>query len=247
MEKKQVTYQFAWNLLVWLNALWFFVGLFVFNWEPVFIILAYVFETIVIGLIALAKMLLILLFSDAQKKETLTLILKQKSTLHSSEVLPVKQKGWMLALFGFFAMAMFGVVYFLFIQGQAVFIFSMLSHQDAHFLDSPRAVGKNFSYLFLQKDFIAAFSGIIAWHTAEFVRNFLLNQSYKSQTLIPVFIQPWMRIFVQQLMVIVGGILFFVLNNSFMIVGLLLIILKSLADSTIIHTPKLVSGNEKEN
>lgn len=56
-----------------------------------------------------------------------------------------------------------------------------------------------------------------------------------------------MRIFVQQLMVIVGGILFFVLNNSFMIVGLLLIILKSLADSTIIHTPKLVSGNEKEN
>jgi len=244
---KRITYQFTWNLLVWLNAIWFFAGLCIFNWEPVFIILAYIFETIVIGSIALVKMLLILLFSDTQKKETQILLLKRKESLHSKNDLPANQKRWISALFGFFVLVMFGFVFFLFIQGQAIFIFSMLSHKDSHFLDSPTAVGKNFSYLFLQKDFIAAFSGIIVWHTAEFVRNFLLNQSYKSQTLIPVFIQPWMRIFVQQLMVIVGGILFFVLNNSFMIVGLLLIILKSLADSTIIHTPKLVSGNEKEN
>lgn len=245
--KKQVTYQFKWKLLVWLNAIWFFLGLLVFNWEPVFIILAYVFETIIIGLIALAKMLLILLLSDAQNKETQQLLLKQKSTLHSKDDLPVNHKKWMLGLFGFFTMAMFGVVYFLFIQGQAVFIFSMLSRHNAHFLDGPSAVGKNFNYIFLQKDFVAAFSGIIVWHTADFVKQFLLNQSYKSQTITPVFVQPWMRIFVQQLMVILGGVLFFVFNNSFLIVGLLLILLKTLADSTIIHTPNLVSNNEKEN
>lgn len=245
--EKRVTYQFTWNLLVWLNAIWFVAGLFVFNWEPVFIILAYVFETIVIGLIALAKMLLILLFSDAQKKETQTLLLKRKESHYSNNDLPANQKGWIAALFGFFVLGMFGVVYFLFIQGQAVFIFSMLSHQDHHFLDGPSAIGKNFSYLFLQKDFIAAFSGIIVWHTADFVKQFLLNQSYKSQTIIPVFVQPWMRIFVQQLMVIVGGILFFVFNNNFMVVGLLLILLKTLADSTVINTANLISANEKAN
>ena len=192
-------------------------------------------------------MLLILLFSDTQKKETQILLLKRKESLHSKNDFPANQKRWISALFGFFVLVMFGFVFFLFIQGQAIFIFSMLSHKDSHFLDSPTAVGKNFSYLFLQKDFIAAFSGIIVWHTADFVKQFLLNQSYKSQTIIPVFVQPWMRIFVQQLMVIVGGVLFFVFNNNFIVVGFLLILLKTWADSLIINTPTLIPDNEKTN
>ncbi|WP_026752337.1 DUF6498-containing protein [Sediminibacterium sp. C3] len=245
--EKRFTYQFTWNLLVWLNAIWFFTGLFVFKWEPVFIILAYVFETIVIGFIAVAKMLLILIFSDAQKRETQTLLLKRKESNYPNNDVTANQKGWATALFGFFVMSMFGIVFFVFIQGQAVFIFSMLSHRDSHFLDSPSSVGQNFSYLFLQKDFIAAFSGIIVWHIADFVKQFLFNQSYKSQTIIPVFVQPWMRIFVQQLMVILGGILFFVFNKNLLTIGLLLILLKTLADSTVVKLSNLISVNEKTN
>ena len=113
--EKRFTYQFTWNLLVWLNAIWFFTGLFVFKWEPVFIILAYVFETIVIGFIAVAKMLLILIFSDAQKRETQTLLLKRKESNYPNNDVTANQKGWATALFGFFVMSMFGIVFFVFI------------------------------------------------------------------------------------------------------------------------------------
>ncbi|MCB0513290.1 MAG: hypothetical protein KDC60_02550, partial [Bacteroidetes bacterium] len=55
------------NLNIWITSVLMILGLIFFNWRPEVIIFAYLFETIIIGVIQIIKMISVALFSENEK------------------------------------------------------------------------------------------------------------------------------------------------------------------------------------
>jgi hypothetical protein len=190
------------NLFIWLNMLMMLVGLFFLGWRPVIIVFAYVFETIIIGIIHLFKLWMVYRYGQAQR-----------NTPVSKD--PRQMNGWGIIPF-------FLVHYFFFIFVQSVFIFSTVGKGLPGLPSDGFNVLANYRFLLSQTDMQLAFASIAIANLAYSIRNFFIPQRYHVYTLKGLFMQPYIRIFVQQLVAILAGFFFFFADGA-MVAAVLLI------------------------
>jgi len=190
------------NMFIWLNTLMMLAGLFFLGWRPVIIVFAYVFETIIIGIIHLFKLWMVYRYSNTQKNAPV-----------SKD--PRQMNGWGIIPF-------FLVHYFFFIFVQSIFIFSTVGKNLPGLPSDGFNVLANYRFLLSQTDMQLAFASIAIASLAYSIRNFFIPQRYHNYTLSILFMQPYIRIFVQQMIAILAGFFFFFTDGA-MVAAVLLI------------------------
>ena len=205
------------------------VGVFHLGWKPEVVIIAYFLETIIIGVIHVFKMLIVLFYSNAQKFDTPT----PSNTIT-----------------GFAAIPFFIFHYFFFIFVQSIFIFLMLSDILPRGSE-PFNVFGNYAYLLSQHDILMAFLALAFSNVAITLKDFILPGIYKEATISKLFMQPYVRIFIQQFVTILG-VFFAVLIKGSIVAALMIIGFRLFTDLVIIKATqnpdfkkRLINGLKK--
>jgi len=197
------------NLFIWLNMLMMLAGLFFLGWRPVIVVFAYVFETIVIGIIHLLKLWMVYRYGETQQNAPV-----------SAD--PRQMNGWGIIPF-------FLVHYFFFIFVQSIFIFSTLGESLPGLPSDGFNVLANYRFLLSQTDMQLAFASIAVSCIAYSIRNFFLPKRFHAYTMTALFMQPYIRIFVQQFVAILAGFFFFFTDGA-MAAAVLLIFIRFALD-----------------
>lgn len=200
------------NLNIWITSVLMILGLIFFNWRPEVIIFAYLFETIIIGVIQIIKMISVALFSENEKAS------------------PNKQAPWFVIPFFFFH-------FFFFIAIQMVFVFLFLDIDNLELSKSPFSILHNFIALFTMPDMQEAYLIIVLNNIFHTFKTFYTTGKYSESTISELFMQPYIRIYVQQFVAILGGFLF-MLTAAPKLIAILLIGLKTFVDLLGVSLPK---------
>ena len=152
------------------------------GWNASEVFLVYCLETVIIGIINVLKMAFVTIFvkkdDDWQNGGTSS-----------------KQSGW---FFIFFFIVHYG--FFVFVQTQIFFAVSRLIPNGSFFVNYakiPELLGHNGKLMLLI---------FIAYYTLQNLFDFFLSGIYKTISMGRLMFEPYMRIFVQQFVVILGGI-----------------------------------------
>ncbi len=145
------------NSSVWITAVLMILGVFVLGWRPEIIIFSYIFETIIIGIIHIFKMLAVVFYSEKE-------ILEKKSQ-NPNEIS------------GIFAIIFFCFHYFFFIAIQSVFVFVFVGMNSSQYSSDFTGIFKNFAYLFSQSDMREAFSLIVVSNIVYSLKSFFIPKN----------------------------------------------------------------------
>lgn len=197
------------NIFIWLNMLVLLTGLLWFNWRPAVIVFAYVFETIIIGIIHVAKLWTVYKYGNTQKQ----MIQSGTGKLNGFGIIPF-----------------FIAHYFFFVLVQSVFIFSFMREALVGIGDNEFDILKHYHFLLSQTDMQLAFVCIGLSNIGYALRNFFIPQRYHDFTTSQLFIQPYIRIIVQQFLSILPGFFFFFFSGGGFVVAILLILLRTTLD-----------------
>jgi hypothetical protein len=189
------------NLFIWINAIIMLAGIFVFDWKPEVVIIAYFLETIIIGIIHVFKLIIVLRFGDEQ--------------IHAE---PDPKVG---ILGGVAAIPFFIFHYFFFIFVQSIFIFTMLANIVPSTNSSFNVFG-NYAFLLAQHDVLIAFIALAFSNVALTLKDFIIPGEYRRTTISKLYFKPYVRIFIQQFVTILA--MFFTMISSSAIAGAILII-----------------------
>jgi len=152
------------------------------GWSATKVFLVYCLETVIIGIANVIKMACV------------TLFVKNKDVWENNGGTSM-QSGW---FYIFFFMAHYG--FFVFVQTQIFFSVSGL-HPDGSFFMSykkiPELLGDEGKLLLLI---------FVAYYTLQNIFDFFLSGNYKTISMGMLMFEPYMRIFVQQFVVILGSI-----------------------------------------
>ncbi len=206
------------NAAIWINALLMLVGLFFLHWSPASVLTAYFFETIIIGLIHVVKMLTVLFWGKEQKAIPPN---KRTNEHHGASIL------------------FFIAHYFFFVFVQSVFMFLLLQGEVQGVKDSFK-VWNNYVTLLQHTDTQQAVALIFFTNIVLAMRQFFIPGKYHMYTLPGMFMQPYVRIIIQQFVVIVSG--FFMFINGAIVAAVLLIIIRLYIDLFL-----FAAANKKEN
>lgn len=200
------------NWLIWTSSLILLAGLFYGNWNPLIVVFGYFVETIVVGFIHVAKMAAVLKWGRAQRNAVFT--------------------GNNNAFSGVFGIVFFMLHYFFFIFVQSVFVFSFFGQKEFGF-DDAFHVFKNY-YLLLQRSDMQLVLGIImATQLGSAVMYFFLPRKFDVYTMEQLFLQPYLRIIVQQFAAIFTGFIMLLLGGP-LAAALVLIVVRLILDSALI-------------
>ncbi|MBL7701294.1 MAG: hypothetical protein JNM14_03535 [Ferruginibacter sp.] len=179
MLKKKLTVS-DWLLII-VNLIPLY-GVWFEGWNASEVFLVYCLETVIIGIINVLKMACVTLFvkktDDWQNGGSTT-----------------KQSGW---FFIFFFIVHYG--FFVFVQTQIFFAVSRLIPDGSFFVNYakiPELLGHNGKIMLLI---------FIVYYTVQNFIDFFLSGKYKTISMGRLMFEPYMRIFVQQFVVILGGI-----------------------------------------
>lgn len=179
MFKRKLTIPDFFLILVNLIPL---LGVWFNEWNARQVFLVYCMETVIIGVINVLKMIFV------------TLFIKKEDVWENGGSTSM-QSGW---LFIFFFIFHYG--FFVFIQTQIFFAVSSTipgSSLLTKYAKIPELLGSNGLMLLLI---------FIAYYTMENLVGFFSSGTYKTISMGRLLFEPYMRIFVQQVVVIVGGI-----------------------------------------
>lgn len=185
------------------------IGVLFLGWDGKGIIVIYIIETIMIGLINALKMLTVY-FINGTKNEP----------LESSKTQNVTG----LALVPFF---LFHYNFFIFVQSVLFFAFSSMWEPMGKGPE-PFDLISQFS-LYINQETAWALGSLLFANLTYFVNDFILNDKYKTQTMAGLMFAPYKRIFLQQFLVILGGFIFMLTGGISLVMGLF-VILKIIAD-----------------
>jgi len=205
-------------LLILLNLIPLY-GVWFRGWDAAQMFLVYALETIIIGAMNVLKMAIVTIFVKPKDEW-------QNGTSRSS------QSGWFFILF--FIMH-YGI--FVFVQTQIFFGVSGIIKGGSTFgkyAQIPEALGDDGKLLF----FI-----FIGYHLLQTYLDFIRNGQYKTISMGRLMFQPYIRIVVQQFVVIFGSMfLSFGLGNIFILVLVLVVIFFEV----FVDYERLLSGAEKK-
>jgi len=157
-------------------------GVWLYNWDARQVFLVYCMETVIIGVINVIKMACV------------TLFVRSRDVWENNGGTSM-QSGW---LFIFFFIFHYG--FFVFIQTQIFFAVSGM-HPGGNLLTSYTAIPK-----MLNADGRLLLLIFIAWYTMQNVFGFFSSGLYKTISMGRLLFEPYMRIVVQQFVVILGSI-----------------------------------------
>jgi hypothetical protein len=213
------------NAIAWLQALVFLVGLVFFNWNPVFVVFAYFFETIIVGIIHTLKLLMVIIFSKTPATGFLTSNVTQK------------------AIPGIGVVFFFLIHYFLFVFVQSIFVFSFFGSTDKNFKDGFYVI-HNYMYLLRMPEMQLAVLCITMANIGYTIKNFIIPGNYKTAAVNKMFMQPYGRIIVQQFVAVASGF-FFIISGSGFFAAILLIIARLISDLVLIAIQNNTHFKEK--
>lgn len=190
------------NNAIFIQAVFLIVLLLVGKADPMAIVFAYVFETIIIGFLHVLKLIYVIKNKDPEKD--------------SNKVMD------------YFSIPFFIVHYGAFIVIQSVIIYTLFATNDDRF--STSLSSSNFIDVFNLEGFNIVVLSILISHLFSFYFLFLKKEKYKSQNLGLYFIKPYLRIFVQQFLAIVPGLFLIFTNSVGIIAAILLIMIRTFLD-----------------
>lgn len=191
------------NAILWANALFLFMLLALNIADPLTIVFAYFVETIIIGVIHLIKLWMV---SKYGKKST--------------------DPQWQMS--GFPLMLFFIVHYGMFVAIQSIFAFTLFQTTIPGIEDGFHLI-HNYSFILGSAGMPIILASIIINNLSYFYTNFWRNEKYKDYAPDNIFMKPYVRILIQQFVVILA-FFFYMIFNSGMIAALLLIILRLFVD-----------------
>lgn len=199
------------NLILWAYAI-FLLLLLAFNLaDPLTVVFAYFLETIIIGIIHLIKLWLVI-----------------KHGRKSPD--PEGQKnGIPLLIFFVFHYGMFVAI-------QSVFAFTLFSSSIADIRDGFNLI-QNYSYVLDSNGMPVILASIIISNLSYFFNNFWRNEKYRDYSPDKILLKPYVRIFIQQFVVLLA-FFFFIIFNSGIVAAILLILFRLLVDLIIVSIKK---------
>lgn len=202
MQQMVFKYNRQTQLVIIINALFLILLLVLGKADPMAIVFAYVFETIIIGVFHFVKLFFIAVSNKYQD-------------------LSAK----FFSYFGtFFFLFHFGG----FVAIQSLIIYTAFAIKDNRFSTSLRL--SNFTDLFYLEGFeIIALSVIIA-HIASFYFSFLMTKKYKHTTVDLYMVKPYIRIFIQQFLAIIPLFFLYFTDKVGIVAAILLIAMRAILD-----------------
>ena len=191
------------NRLVWLNALFLIALLLVGKASPMAIVFAYVFETVIIGVIHIIKLMWLIRFGNPEEK-------KESTFLNA-------------VLIGFFV-----IHYGFFVFIQSTFLYLAFTIFDNSFSTSLNF--KSLNVIMNLDGFYWAMISISFSHVIEFIFNFIKNKKYYVYSFSKYYVKPYLRIFIQQFLAIVPFFFLFFGNHVGIVAALMLIVIRALLD-----------------
>jgi len=208
------------NLFVWFNAIFLTGLLLIGKADSLTIVTAYFLETIIVGIVYVFKMYSIISFDNS----------KQPSVSGSSN--------YSMILFFLFH-------YVFFIAVQLVFVFVFIGISDNHIKEAFYLL-QNLKYVLSYNGMTLVLISITAYNFADYILNFIIPKKHETSSLNKIFMEPYLRIFVQQFTVILSGF-FIIFSSGILVVAVILIIFRTLIELYFIANPtnNILDGNEK--
>lgn len=197
------------NSTLWLNALFLLVLVFTNYADPLTIVLAYFLETIIIGIIHVFKLGLVVKYG---KKDFQNDNPKQSNNLSG------------IGLIFFFIFH-----YGFFIAVQLIFVFVFFNFENP--------INSSDLSIFDMNGLGLVLISIIITNLAYFYTNFWLKKKYKEYSPKAIFMKPYVRIFIQQFVVILSGFFYFLFPDG-IATAVILIVLRFFVDSIVVSFNK---------
>ncbi len=175
------------NSIVWAQALFFAVLVAFGVVDALTVLLAYFLETIIIGILHVIKLAMVNRYGKASDP--------------SSKSQP---QGIGLILF-------FIIHYGFFVAIQSIFMFGFFEGAIPEITSGFHLID-NYRYAFQHPGMVPVLSSIVITNVTYFITNFIQPQRYKEYSSSELFMKPYVRIFVQQFAVILGGFFFVILQ-----------------------------------
>lgn len=191
------------NNAIILNAVFLVALLILGKANPMAIVFAYVFETIIIGLIHTLKLFYIIRYDNEPGKVETKLI-------------------------NFASIFFFLIHYGFFVAIQSIFLYVAFAINDDRFSTSLNP--NNFLVIFKLEGFYLVAISVILTHLVEFYFNFLENKKYLNQNFENYFAKPYLRIFIQQFLAIIPFFFLIMTDYVGIIAALLLILMRAALD-----------------
>lgn len=126
----------------------------------------------------------------------------------------------------------FIVHYFFFVAIQSIFGFSIFSMGDDSLFKEPFYLLENYGIILSMKDVYIALPAIIFNNLGKFLFDFLKNQKYVDFTVEEMLFKPYVRIFIQQFVVLIS-MFFVILSKNGIIAAIILILIRCFVDLTL--------------
>lgn len=203
------------NNAILLNAIFLATLLFLKIANPMAIVFAYVFETIIIGLFHGVKLFYVIRYDN------------KPGEIESKFI------NYVSIIFFFFH-------YGFFVAVQSLFLYTVFAINDDRFSTSLSL--NNFKAIFSLDGFYLVSISIIFTHLIEFYFNFLKNKKYLNQVFSDFYAKPYLRIFMQQFLAIIPFFFLFATDYVGIIAALILIIMRTILD---LYLNQLAKNPEK--
>lgn len=198
------------NSFVWFNAAFLLFLLFKGEVSALTIVIAYFLETIIIGIVYAFKFFTIISHDNSKNKE-------KSGTANYGLI------GFFLVHYGFF------------IAIQLIFVFAFLEISDESIKEAFNLI-ENLTYVLSLDGMSLVLLSIVIYNFADYLLNFILPKKYETATINKTFAEPYVRIFIQQFAVILGGF-FMIFSQGVLFVAILLILIRSLIELYFIENP----------
>lgn len=190
------------NWIVILNALFLIVLLLTGKANPMAIVFAYIFETVIIGVIHVMKFFLVIRYTNQPG---------------------IVEKG--IANYALILFFIFHYGFFIFIQSSFLYM--------AFFFETNKSITINLEsirVIMSLKGFNVAMISISFIHVIELFFNFIKNKRYYHQDIKKYFSKPYLRIFIQQFVVIIPFFFMVFSSQIGLVAALLLIAIRTTID-----------------
>jgi hypothetical protein len=199
--------------LIPLHGVWFE------GWDAKQLFIVYCLETVIIGIANVLKM------------TTVTIFVKKKN-IWGNDGSKTMQSGWLFIVFFIFHYG-----FFVFVQTQLFFAITGLKPNDAlimNYANIPALLGDNGKLMLLI---------FIVYYTVQNIFGFFASGNYRTISMGKLLFEPYLRIFVQQLVVIVGS--FFLLLGAGKIFMLIFVLAKIFFE-LLVNSERLINYIEQK-
>lgn len=147
----------------------------------------------------------------------------------------------------YFLIPFFIFHYSFFVAVQLIFVFVFLEMKDNN-IREPFNLIENILYVLSYKGMKIVLISILIYNLGDYFINFIRPKVYKTITVDKLFMQPYVRIFIQQFAVILGGFFILIFSGLF-VVAILIILFRTLIELHFIANPnsKIFDSKHKLN